>query len=363
MNYDQLTNHRPMEIELIRDMARGALKPKEKKRMEELTRPEPNTRDAFIVKPAAQWLQADSRQQSYAKLFGDFWYQDELCILFADTNVGKSILAVQIGDALSRGVAVGDMEGGGPPQKVLYFDFELNARQFEKRYSSNFYGIHQFSDDFYRIEFNPDATGQKRFANYADYMNNAIENVLISTGARTLIMDNITCLRTGTDTAAGAIALMRNLQSIKNKYKLSMLVLAHTPKRNPMRPITRNDLQGSKMLINFADSAFAIGESQTTPGMRYLKQIKQRSGQELYGASNVYLCKIAKPTKFLQMEFSGFDTEAAHLMAYTEQHRRATEQRVMQLHSQGRSGRGIANELGLSFSATFRIIKKFGKEE
>ncbi len=88
MNYDQLTNHRPMEIELIRDMARGALKPKEKKRMEELTRPEPNTRDAFIVKPAAQWLQTDSRQQSYAKLFGDFWYQDELCILFADTNVG-----------------------------------------------------------------------------------------------------------------------------------------------------------------------------------------------------------------------------------------------------------------------------------
>ena len=362
MNYDQLTNQRPMEIELIRDMARGALTAKQKKMMEKETQREPNTRDAFIVKPAAQWLHTSSRQQSYAKLFGDFWYQDELCILFADTNVGKSILAVQIGDALSRGLALGDMEGSREPHKVLYFDFELSARQFEKRYSSDVYGNHQFSDDFIRIELNPEATGQKRFANYADYMNNAIENVLVSTGARTLIMDNITCLRTGTEAAAGAVALMRNLQTIKNKYKLSMLVLAHTPKRNPARPITRNDLQGSKMLINFADSAFAIGESQTTPGVRYLKQIKQRSGQELYGANNVYLCKIAKPYKFLQMEFTGYDTEAAHLMAYTEQHRRATEQRVMQLHNQGRSSRAIANELGLSFSATFRVIKKLGKE-
>ena len=363
MNYDQLTNHRPMEIELIRDMARGALTPKQKKQMEEATQKPPNTRDAFIVKPASQWLHKGGRQQSYAKLFGDFWYQGELCILFADTNVGKSILAVQIGDALTKGEALGGMEGSREPQKVLYFDFELNARQFEKRYSSDLHGNYPFSEDFLRIEFNPEATGQKRFATYADYVNNALENVLVSTGARTMILDNITCLRTGTEAAAGAVNLMRNLQTIKNKYGLSMLVLAHTPKRNPARPISRNDLQGSKMLLNFADSAFAIGESQTTPGLRYLKQIKQRSGQELYGANNVYLCKIAKPHCFLQMEFAGYATEAAHLAAYTEQHRRATEQRVMQLHNEGRTGRGIATELGLSFSAVFRIIKKFGKEE
>lgn len=88
MNYDQLTSHRPMEIELIRDMARGALTQKQKKKMEEAVmadRP-PNTRDAFIVKPAAEWLYQSSRQQSYGKLFGDFWYRDELCILFADSR-------------------------------------------------------------------------------------------------------------------------------------------------------------------------------------------------------------------------------------------------------------------------------------
>ncbi|MES2427273.1 MAG: hypothetical protein V4560_09890 [Bacteroidota bacterium] len=108
-----------------------------------------------------------------------------------------------------------------------------------------------------------------------------------------------------------------------------------TPKRNPAKPVTRNDLQGSKMLINFADSAFAIGESQTTTGLRYLKQIKQRSGTEVYGANNVCLCRMVKPTNFLHFEFTGFGTEAAHLLHYTEQYRKSTEESIAQLHNNG----------------------------
>jgi hypothetical protein len=44
-----------------------------------------------------------------------------------------------------------------------------------------------------------------------------------------------------------------------------------------VRPLSANDLQGSKMLINFCDSAFAIGKSSNDKDLRYLKQIKQRS--------------------------------------------------------------------------------------
>jgi hypothetical protein len=34
-----------------------------------------------------------------------FWYEGELCILFADSNLGKSILAVQIGNSINTGIA------------------------------------------------------------------------------------------------------------------------------------------------------------------------------------------------------------------------------------------------------------------
>lgn len=53
---------------------------------------------------------------------------------------------------------------------------------------------------------------------------------------------------------------MKQLKTLKNKYDLSLLILAHTPKRDLSKQLTRNDLQGSKMLINFCDSCFAIAK-------------------------------------------------------------------------------------------------------
>jgi hypothetical protein len=350
---------RPLEIELIRSMAHKPLTVKQNNQLNELLRSPADSRDAFIMKPAADWLQPPDRSQPEPPmLFGDFWYRGELCIMFADTNVGKSVLAVQIGDALSRGVAIPGFGMDGKPETVLYFDFELSDHQFRQRYSSDVYGRYEFGSTFTRLIFNPDAEGARKFATYADYLNNAIENVLVTTRARILIIDNITCLRSGTEAAASAVSLMNKLQEFKRQYGLSILVLAHTPKRNPAKPISRNDLQGSKMLINFADSAFAIGESQTNKGLRYLKQIKQRSGGQVYGADNVRLCRMIKPFSFLHFDFEGNGHEATHLLHYTEQQRKFMEDRVATLNSQGLTLRAIAAETGLSFSTVHRIVKR-----
>jgi hypothetical protein len=350
---------RPAEIELIRSMAHKPLTAKQNNQLNEFLRSPADSKDAFIMKPAVDWLQAPTdNHDATATLFGDFWYQGELAIMFADTNVGKSILAVQIGDSLSRGEAIPGFSAARKPEKVLYFDFELSAAQFRKRYSSDSYDNYNFAPGFTRLVFNPDAEGQRKFASYADYLNNAIENVLVTSKARVLIIDNITCLRSGTEAAASAVSLMSKLQAIKQQYGLSILVLAHTPKRNPAKPISRNDLQGSKMLINFADSAFAIGESQTTPDLRYLKQIKQRSGQQIYGYDNVCLCRMVKPYNFLHFEFTGQSPEANHLLHYTEQQRKLTEDRIAQLHNQGKTLRAISAEAGISYATVFRLVKR-----
>jgi len=352
---------RPMEIELIRSMSLTSLPRKQTRAPETLPDPPPDPGEAFIMKPAADWLQMGNEQQHDEMLFGEFWHEGELCILFADTNVGKSILAVQIGNSISRGEPIPGFQMKRQPENILYFDFELSTKQFEKRYTSAIHGNYQFAPNFFRLVFNPAATGMHKFASYADYINNALENAIISSRARILIIDNITCLRSGTDSAASAISLMRNLQTLKNKYSLSVLVLAHTPKRNPVKPVSRNDLQGSKMLLNFADSAFAIGESQTVNGQRYLKQIKQRSSSQVYGAANVCLCSIIKPYNFLQFEFNGYGTEAHHLMHYTEQYRHNTENRILQLRQQGLSMRQIAADTRLSSSTVDRVLKRLAK--
>lgn len=54
---------------------------------------------------------------------------------------------------------------------------------------------------------------------------------------------------------------MMKLMNLKKQYGWSLLVIAHTPKRNLSSPITQNDLAGSKKLYNFFDSVVAIGKS------------------------------------------------------------------------------------------------------
>ena len=41
------------------------------------------------------------------QLFGELWHENEICILFADTGSGKTILAVQIAESIASGRKIG----------------------------------------------------------------------------------------------------------------------------------------------------------------------------------------------------------------------------------------------------------------
>jgi hypothetical protein len=196
-----------------------------------------------------------------------------------------------------------------------------------------------------------------RDGNYDNYMQTEIEHALKETHARVLIIDNLTYMRRGQQ-AGDALALMKTLKALKAKYNISILILAHTPKRNAYMPLTINDLQGSKMLINFCDSAFAIGQSQTHPHLRYLKQIKQRNNQEEYGANNVCLITRHKDLNFLGCQFEGYAHEADHLRRPDRGTTEPEKQQILQLHQQGHSLRKIATRVGIHFTTVNKIIKQ-----
>lgn len=283
----------------------------------------------FLIRTANGCIEEAKNRPIPEMLFGAFWYEGELCILFADTNLGKSILAVQIGDSISRGRAVPGFHMEASPQVVLYFDFELGDKQFEARYSVNFQNHYVFSERFSRAEIDPEAVLPDAFANdFEAFLNYSLERAIQETGATVLIIDNLTYLKNETEKAKDALPLMKHLKALKSKYRLSILALAHTPKRDLSKPITRNDLQGSKMLINFCDSSFAIGESHTDKSLRYLKQIKARNTEILYDGENVVNCLISKPGNFLQFEFLNYGTEREHLRTPTEKEKSELEEQV-----------------------------------
>ncbi len=284
----------------------------------------------FTVKTASRWIEQAKIRPIPKMLFGEFWFEGELCILFADTNLGKSILAVQIGNSISRGEQIQGFKLETPKQPILYFDFELSDKQFENRYSIRFGQHYSFDNNFIRVEINPDAVIPES-QTFEGYLNHSLEQSITDTGAKVLIIDNITYLKNETEKAKDALPLMKHLKALKNKYGLSILALAHTPKRDLSKPITRNDLQGSKMLINFCDSSFAIGESNTDKNLRYLKQIKARNTELIYDADNVCVCHIEKPYNFLKFEFLNFGTEREHLKQITESEKSEIENSIKDL--------------------------------
>ena len=72
---------------------------------------------------------------------------------------------------------------------------------------------------------------------FEEFLNESIEQSIILHDAKVLIIDNLTYLKTETEKAKDALPLMKELKALKNKYGLSILALAHTPKRDLSKPI------------------------------------------------------------------------------------------------------------------------------
>ncbi len=311
---------------------------------------EPPLQSAFAVKPANVWIEEAKNQAIPNKLFDEFWYESELCFLFADTNAGKSILAVQIAER----IASGGSEAAA--QKVLYFDFELSAKQFERRYSQDYQNHFEFHDNFYRVEVNVDASIPQRFKDEGEWLDYSFNLALAESEARVIIVDNITYMRNELEKSHIASSMMKMLKDLKTKFDLSILALGHTPKRDLTKAITRNDLGGSKMLINFADSCFAIGESFKDKNVRYLKQIKQRNGEQQYGTENVCVMQIAKDFNFLEFQPLGYSREKDHLKTLSEKERADLPDQIRTLSYLPQ--REIAKRLGISVGTVNRYLSR-----
>jgi len=312
----------------------------------------PSLTDIFTAMTANETIEAAKAQKNPKKLWKEFWIENEVCCLFADANVGKSILAVQIGNSIAEKLK--------NDEHILYYDFELSKKQFELRYTdeeskSNF----KFNDKFIRVELDVDKLNE-----YCKAMNKSFDEVVISGieaniqkyNSKILIVDNISWLTNMKDTATTAGKLMSQLCALKKKYGASILVLAHTPKRNLGSSITQNSLSGSKKFTNFFDAMFAVGKSIKDPSIRYVKQIKVRTGAFKYDSNNVELCRIEKNNGFLGFTHIGYSTEEEQL-----KHERASKAPIKSIRktSSRKSKRERRSELA---SAQIDLVAQMANE-
>ncbi|WP_315352691.1 AAA family ATPase [Phocaeicola abscessus] len=295
------------------------------------------------IKTANRTILEASQKPTPRSLWGCFWYEGELSCLFADSNVGKSILAVQIADQIAR------------TDNVLYLDFELSEKQFQLRYTNDHGNLYSFPERLYRVSLDCDSLLD---ANFEEAIIGSIEQMALQTGCRIFIVDNLTYLCCAMEKGDAAGRLMIQLNNLKKKYGLSILVLAHTPKRSLDYPITSNDLAGSKRLYNFFDSVFAIGKSAQDGGLRYVKQLKVRYGTYSYDADNVIIYEIEKGDCFLQFVHRGYSTEKEHLKRLGDNESDHRDSQILELSRMGKSVREIASLVGCGKSTVGRIIHR-----
>lgn len=304
----------------------------------------PESVGMFTIKSANQTIREAAARPNPDNLWLSLWYEGEVCCLFADSNLGKSIYAVQIATSIAE------------KRKVLYFDFELSDKQFQLRYSDDQGNLYHFPNNLYRVEINRDALEIE--GSFEDSLIRNIEEAAIQTDAKVLIIDNLTYLCVAAEKGDVAGALMLKLMGLKRKYGLSILILAHTPKRPLTNPITQNDLAGSKKLANFFDSCFAIGKSAKDENLRYIKQIKCRFGNFTFDSDNVIVSAIEKVGAFLQFVNVGYAAEKEHLKEPSEKDSAETIATIKRMVSEGKAYRSIASELGLSLGKVQRAVKK-----
>lgn len=311
----------------------------------------------LITKSANEWLEIAKKEPRPSRLLGNLWYEGELAFLTADTNVGKSIFAVQIGECIARGMNFHiQLPCEAKPQPVIYCDFELTYKQFENRYSNEFDDHYEFSEYFYRVEMNSEFT---KLTDFDSQLIEMLEHEIIKYNAKIVIIDNLSYLRTESmDTAKAALPLMQLLKNLKKKHNLSLLVLTHTPKRSMYLPVTRNDIAGSKQLANFSDSIFAIAHSIQGKNIRYIKQLKTRVTGEVFHEMNVLECQIEKENNFTRLIIRGVGCERDHLMKPLG--KSDLEEKVLSIKSEkpNASLREIAEEAGTNHTQVMRILNK-----
>ena len=303
----------------------------------------PKKRGIFSVKKANDWIKDSRERPDPRSFFHGLIVEYECTVIFASSGVGKSIFVTQIAEEIAW------------REPLLFIDLELADKQFQMRYTDPVTNqVHMFPDNFERAEIDPELiVGEDLEEAILDSIEDSAKR-----GTQFFVLDNITFACNDSEKGATAGQFMMKIIRLKKKYHLTIIVIAHTPKRRGYEPITQNDLAGSAKLINFFDAGIAIARSAKDPNLRYVKQVKVRTGEYLYDADNVIIYDVNKVDGFLKFEFREYGREGDHLKIPTKDYETDEIQEILKLQHQGKSLREIAKNLDMSLGMVQRRLKK-----
>jgi replicative DNA helicase len=336
-----------------------------------------NPQNVLTYKSMNQTMIDGAKEPLAKRLCGSLLHENTLAIIFAGAGTGKTIFSTQVGDVLSRGTNLfgnKDFYNSAKEKKVLLFDFEMEESEVFQRYKRGDSNAEvdgfEWHDNFFRCGINPN------FIDFEDadtLITNEIQLQIEEQKPDIVILDNITYISSESSDTKMATKTMKKLLAIQKTSgnNLSIIVIAHTPKRDPSLPIELRHLAGAAAFANFAKNIIAISKSKLDPSMRYLKQLKNRQDVEMYQEENVIVCGVNKSDSGrLEYEFLKYGREADHLMTpdFKEQEFDVLTD-CLTRHKKGESWRSLADHVKMEYGITMthttvmRKVKEFAFNE
>ena len=232
---------------------------------------EPVDGGGFLVESMNKCIEEAHQLPPLVSLYPDMVLEGDLCIIFGQSGIGKTIFDMQI----ARYIA----ENG---KRVLYVDCEMTPRQLGNRYETA-----NFPPTFLRAEMDREHP--------AEDVLKGIEEVASFNHVDVVFIDNITALGQSLDRSADAGTLMASLNTLKKKYNWTLVVLNHVPKMfSGNVALSLSAMQGSAKINQLIDDAIGIAQSCIDSNLVYVKQCKWRNGELTMGADHVALYERGK---------------------------------------------------------------------
>ena len=297
---------------------------------------EPVDEGGFHVESMNKCIDDAHQLPPLVPLYPDIVLEGDLCIIFGQSGIGKTIFAMQI----ARHIA----ENG---KRLLYVDCEMTPRQLGNRYETA-----NFPPTFLRAEMDREHP--------AEDVLKGIEEVAAANHVEVVFIDNITALGQSLDRSADAGTLMASLNTLKKRYNWTLVVLNHIPKMYSGNiPLSLSAMQGSAKINQLIDDAIGIAQSCIDSNLVYVKQCKWRNGELTMGADHVAVYERRKD-EYGNLGFTlrGIATEQEHLSVESGNEREEMKARIRELSAKGMTQTAIAEQLGTSQSKVSRLLKE-----
>lgn len=305
-----------------------------------------NNTTVFDYSTMNEIISEGMKEEKRKALYKNLWFEQELTILFGETNCGKSLLALQIAEDIAKG---GD--------KVMYFDYEMNMSQLSDRYSNEERTKrYEFSENLIRSKIDFDLECDFKIRRERLFMR--LEEAAIKSNIKIFIVDNITCLHPNLSDTEQAARFIIKFRAFMQKLGASILLLGHSPKQQSSGVITIDRLGGSKQISNFIDACFCIGKIAGETSRVYIKQLKARSCPIILHEGHALVCSIEKRDDcFIEFKEEGYATERDLLKG--KANITPEKEKAHQLYKEGKSYREVAKIIGKSDKTIKKWIEEY----